>query len=803
MCSSQASRHEVTCTIPTARAGKSKRRHHGQTKMAVSLTAATLVMVALIGGVSNLMPPKASERTAAIHTSSEFSSSWMRNLEDANNNDNNDNDDGEWSDYACDGIFTATDPNTADRCAYAQTCNGGEGLFASFVFCNNSILSTTAWCAVLSPFLLVWLVTLFRMLGSTAEDFFSPSLEMFSFKMGLPPRFAGVSLLALGNGSADVSATVNAITKDPANGYQLSLGALTGASMFITCMVMGSILITADGIPCRGALVRDVVMMAVAVVVVFLVLRSGSIDTKDTTTFFGMYLAFVVVVLIADIYHRKVVVPRLRATEEARERERQLVEGRRAMDAAADAVDRVANEALPGSVAPLPSISESNEEPNTDMRLEPPDDPSVAMMGGAAESTIRIMPTGVSEDSSVLVEEMPIHNRALNAVLNALSNYDKYEETGTEDPRHAAEGWGVGVDGVSSETERPIKLHGKDGLLNRHASHSAVGTAAETHLQMPTSAGGDGEHHMDSPYTIMEGGMDEICADGTGGFGAHSWTGALHDGREELRVHWHEMWEDMFDNEDNSFLDKFLLAAELPFTVMRKSTVSIPCEGYYCRALVALSLVLSPIWLGIYFYVFFDKLLLWECLVLCGLMMIAALFIMRYAPGGDGNMNLLIAGPIALYGFVVAATWIDAIADRLVGLLNFLGVVCHIPGPIMGLTILAWGNSMADLAANVTMAKKGLANMAATACWAGPTFNILIGLAAGFTAMGNITGKDESEVALSASITTGFIFTLINCAALVFSGVFLFKGFIPPEFGYFSIALYIAYVITCLYVQFA
>ena len=803
MCSSQAPRHEVTCTIPTARAGKSKRRHHGQTKMAVSLTAATLVMLALIGGVSNLMPPKASERTAAIHTSSEFSSSWMRNLEDANNNDNNDNDDGEWSDYACDGIFTATDPNTADRCAYAQTCNGGEGLFASFVFCNNSILSTTAWCAVLSPFLLVWLVTLFRMLGSTAEDFFSPSLEMFSFKMGLPPRFAGVSLLALGNGSADVSATVNAITKDPANGYQLSLGALTGASMFITCMVMGSILITADGIPCRGALVRDVVMMAVAVVVVFLVLRSGSIDTKDTTTFFGMYLAFVVVVLIADIYHRKVVVPRLRATEEARERERQLVEGRRAMDAAADAVDRVANEALPGSVAPLPSISESNEEPNTDMRLEPPDDPSVAMMGGAAESTIRIMPTGVTEDSSVLVEEMPIHNRALNAVLNALSNYDKYEETGTEDPRHAAEGWGVGVDGVSSETERPIKLHGKDGLLNRHASHSAVGTAAETHLQMPTSAGGDGEHHMDSPYTIMEGGMDEICADGTGGFGAHSWTGALHDGREELRVHWHEMWEDMFDNEDNSFLDKFLLAAELPFTVMRKSTVSIPCEGYYCRALVALSLVLSPIWLGIYFYVFFDKLLLWECLVLCGLMMIAALFIMRYAPGGDGNMNLLIAGPIALYGFVVAATWIDAIADRLVGLLNFLGVVCHIPGPIMGLTILAWGNSMADLAANVTMAKKGLANMAATACWAGPTFNILIGLAAGFTAMGNITGKDESEVALSASITTGFIFTLINCAALVFSGVFLFKGFIPPEFGYFSIALYIAYVITCLYVQFA
>jgi hypothetical protein len=31
--------------------------------------------------------------------------------------------------------------------------------------------------------------------------------------------------------------------------------------------------------------------------------------------------------------------------------------------------------------------------------------------------------------------------------------------------------------------------------------------------------------------------------------------------------------------------------------------------------------------------------------------------------------------PIALYGFVVAATWIDSIADRLVALLEFLGII--------------------------------------------------------------------------------------------------------------------------------
>lgn len=147
-------------------------------------------MLAVIGGICTVVPLKAPASFSATRQSDDVSEfSWLsgRSLEDndnnngdaddqgddkANNNDNNNGDD--WSDYACDGIFLATDPNTADRCSYARTCNGGEGLFASFVFCNNGVLSTTAWCVVLSPFLLLWLVTLFRMLGSTAEDFFSP-----------------------------------------------------------------------------------------------------------------------------------------------------------------------------------------------------------------------------------------------------------------------------------------------------------------------------------------------------------------------------------------------------------------------------------------------------------------------------------------------------------------------------------------------------------------------------------------------------------------------------------------------------
>ena len=91
----------------------------------------------------------------------------------------------------------------------------------------------------------------------------------------------------------------------------------------------------------------------------------------------------------------------------------------------------------------------------------------------------------------------------------------------------------------------------------------------------------------------------------------------------------------------------------------------------------------------------------------------------------------------------------------------------------MGLTILAWGNSMGDVSANMTMARKGLANMAITACFAGPVFNILIGLGGGFTKLNRDQGVEATEVELSPSLTVGFAFLTVNCLLVLVSGIFI------------------------------
>lgn len=183
-----------------------------------------------------------------------------------------------------------------------------------------------------------------------------------------------------------------------------------------------------------------------------------------------------------------------------------------------------------------------------------------------------------------------------------------------------------------------------------------------------------------------------------------------------------------------------------------------------------------------------------------GSALLVGLIVMRFAPGGDGPMNFYMVVPLTLYGFAIAATWIDSIADKLVELLELFGILLEIPRTIMGLTVLAFGNSLQDLIANVSLSRKGLSTMAVTACLAGPIFNLCVGLGVGFMALLRSKGKEEIRVKVPSSIKTGFYFTIANCALIVFAGIFVGKGVVGKCYGYSACGLYLAYVVTSLYI---
>ncbi|NXA54709.1 NCLX protein, partial [Nothocercus julius] len=113
----------------------------------------------------------------------------------------------------------------------------------------------------------------------------------------------------------------------------------------------------------------------------------------------------------------------------------------------------------------------------------------------------------------------------------------------------------------------------------------------------------------------------------------------------------------------------------------------------------------------------------------------------------------------AFLGFLVSAMWINAAATELVNILRTLGIIFQLSNTVLGLTLLAWGNSIggegptgapaaapepggtsgrlpflspcADTFSDLTMARQGYPRMAFSACFGGIIFNILVGVGLG------------------------------------------------------------------------
>lgn len=69
-------------------------------------------------------------------------------------------------------------------------------------------------------------------------------------------------------------------------------------------------------------------------------------------------------------------------------------------------------------------------------------------------------------------------------------------------------------------------------------------------------------------------------------------------------------------------------------------------------------------------------------------------------------LRLAGAALMCTVGFAVAATWIAFVANELVAMLQFFGRLSGVSSAVLGLTVLAWGNSVGDLSTNIAMAKR-------------------------------------------------------------------------------------------------
>ncbi len=63
----------------------------------------------------------------------------------------------------------------------------------------------------------------------------------------------------------------------------------------------------------------------------------------------------------------------------------------------------------------------------------------------------------------------------------------------------------------------------------------------------------------------------------------------------------------------------------------------------------------------------------------------------------------------------------------MVNILETLGLTFNISTAFLGVTLLAWANSIGDVVSNVVLARQGFPRIAISACFGGPLFNLLLG----------------------------------------------------------------------------
>lgn len=249
--------------------------------------------------------------------------------------------------------------------------------------------------------------------------------------------------------------------------------------------------------------------------------------------------------------------------------------------------------------------------------------------------------------------------------------------------------------------------------------------------------------------------------------------------------------------------DKVLQVWELPVSVLLKLTIPQTSPTEWSRFYQSANIVFCPLALlyscrsfmplnhPVVFLLPNTHFPLWF-IVLCGSSSLALLhYVVEKEPPNSEQL------PTVLVAFVMSVFWISTAAGELLNCLAALGALLKLPPALLGLTVLAWGNSVGDLVADVAVAKAGQPAMAMAGCFAGPMFNMLFGLG---TALVIQTGKvypNAYELRFHVSIVVAFVFLLLSLMGSLL--VVTWNRFQVPRFwGFCLVGLYTLFVLVSL-----
>ncbi len=147
---------------------------------------------------------------------------------------------------------------------------------------------------------------------------------------------------------------------------------------------------------------------------------------------------------------------------------------------------------------------------------------------------------------------------------------------------------------------------------------------------------------------------------------------------------------------ESNLINRALLVVKIPVMYLLKLTIplvdyDLPSNNWN-KSTIMINCLLAPIFMVFATQNALIKLFgvqLWVYMIVLGVVLCALVYFLT-----DLNTPPRVHFLFAYLGFIVSIVWIYSVANEIVNLLTTFGVILNISNTILGLTFLAWGNSL-------------------------------------------------------------------------------------------------------------
>ena len=161
-------------------------------------------------------------------------------------------------------------------------------------------------------------------------------------------------------------------------------------------------------------------------------------------------------------------------------------------------------------------------------------------------------------------------------------------------------------------------------------------------------------------------------------------------------------------------------------------------------------------------------------------------------------------GVLVFLAFVATVAWLDLLGNECVAVLESIGTITGITETsvghsILGVTVLAWANSIGDFIADTAVTRAGKPEMGVSAVFGSPMLTACLGIGISVLIGSSVNGKGYVVATLDDELLVSFIFLAISLLSSL--TVIVVSGYkLPRWYAFYLLAVYSTYMVVSILV---